>query len=103
MYNAHMAIKSKGRTAMITLELKLKKIVLNAAVDILLKGINKSPERCVRNLIELGTNAYPDSLTKSECKDLNNHLLELCKSHDKEKVKKMFFASFYHMSEQELF
>jgi hypothetical protein len=37
------------------LEMKLKKAAMLAALDITLARMQKSPERCARNLLELGS------------------------------------------------
>lgn len=77
-----------------TLEFQLKKAVTATAIDILLKKANKSPKRCVRNLIELGENAYPITLSKAQRKELRGKLLSLCKSHEVAKVIDLFFLTF---------
>ena len=79
-----------------TLELKLKKAMLISAIDIIVKGANKSPERCARNLIELGVKAYPNTLTKSQQKELYTNLLGLFKDKDISKAKDLFFLTFNH-------
>lgn len=76
-----------------TLEFKLKKAMLTSAVDIIVKGAGKSPERCARNLIELGEKAFPNILTKSQQKVLYSELLELCKKNDISKAKDLFFRA----------
>ena len=77
-----------------TLELKLKCAALNAAVDITLKGLKKSPERCARNLIELGTSAFPNLLSEKEKDILYNKILNVCKNVDLIAAKELFFQSF---------
>ena len=77
-----------------TLEFKLKKAALNKAVDITLKGINKSPERCARNLIELGLAAFPNSISDTDKDKLYRKLVEVCKKVDVEAVKELFFTNF---------
>ena len=77
-----------------TLEFKLRKAVLNAAVDITLKGIKKSPERCARNLIELGVSSFPDSISENEKENIYINLLNLCKAMDISSIKELFFTSF---------
>lgn len=73
---------------------KLKRVALIAAVDISLKRINKSPERCARNLLELGLNAYPDKLLKKDQSDFYNKLLALCKSEEIQEVRTLFLTTF---------
>ncbi len=87
-------IKSIEEVLRMTLELKLKRAALNAAVDIALKGLKKSPERCARNLIELGTTAFPDAVNKADKEILYDKLLYLCKKIDTEAAKELFFSTF---------
>ena len=61
------------------LEHKLKYAALNAAVDITLKGIKRSPERCARNLIELGLSAFPNSINEAQKDVLYNNFYDLVK------------------------
>ncbi|HEX3076416.1 MAG TPA: hypothetical protein VHQ24_06090 [Lachnospiraceae bacterium] len=77
------------------LESKLKQAALRTAVDVSLKRIKKSPERCARNLIELGVTAYPKSITPKERQDLYQKLLEICKREDNEEAKTLFFNTFH--------
>ena len=59
---------------MLTLENKLKKVAVCAAVDITLRGKDRSPERCARNLLELGESVtkYHRTLTTYLMGLLNN-------------------------------
>lgn len=77
-----------------TLELKLKRAALNAAVDITLKGMKRSPERCARNLIELGISAFPNLLSEKEKNVLYDKILIVCKNVDINAAKELFFQSF---------
>lgn len=77
-----------------TLELKLKRAVLNCAVDITLKRIQRSPERCARNLIELGLAAHPKKMGKAEIEAFYGTLLQMCKSGDCQGVREAFFQTF---------
>ena len=77
-----------------TLELKLKLAALNAAVDITLKGMKKSPERCARNLVELGVSAFPNFLNEKEKDILYDKILVICKNVDFIAAKELFFQSF---------
>jgi hypothetical protein len=76
------------------LEVKLKQAALKVAVDISLKRMKKSPERCARNLIELGTTAYPDKIPKKDHQNFYQKLLDICKSEDIEEARKLFFETF---------
>ena len=77
-----------------SLEYKLKYVALNAAVDITLKGAKKSPERCARNLIELGTTAFPEISEKTDKDILYKKLLELCVNTETTEAKNLFFSVF---------
>lgn len=77
-----------------TLEHRLKKILINGAADLILKNNFKSPERCARNLLELGKSAYPDLLTKAQAKELYGDLLNLCRDHETQKAKELFVLKF---------
>lgn len=76
------------------LEIKLKQAALNAAVDISLKRMKKSPERCARNLMELGLSAYPDKLEKKDRADFYLKLLDICKRESAEEAKALFYDMF---------
>lgn len=73
---------------------RLKKAAVTAALDIRLARIHRSPERCARNLMELGLSAFPDRLTKDEQFILLQKFMMLCKSHDAIKARELFLASF---------
>lgn len=73
---------------------KLKRVALIAAVDISLKRIYKSPERCARNLLELGINAYPDRLLKKDQNEFYNKLLILCKNEETQGARDLFLSTF---------
>lgn len=76
------------------LEVKLKQAALKAAVDISLRRMKKSPERCARNLVELGITAYPDKISKKDRQNFYQKLLDICKSEDIEEARKLFFETF---------
>jgi hypothetical protein len=76
------------------LENKLKQVALNAAVDISLRRMKKSPERCTRNLLELGLSAYPDQLSKAESNELSQKLLTVCKHGEYQEARELFFNTF---------
>lgn len=77
-----------------TLEGKLRKVAVIAAVDISLKRIGRSPERCARNLIELGTNAYPNALSKKDQVILYSTLLCICEANNTQGAKELFIKTF---------
>lgn len=76
------------------LELKLKQAALKVAVDISLRRMKKSPERCARNLIELGITAYPDKTSKKDRQNFYQKLLDICKSENIEEARSFFFETF---------
>ncbi len=73
-----------------SIEHKLKGALLITSVDVILKGAERSPKRCCRNLLELGRKAYPDKLTKKQQKELKGELIALCKSNNIPKLKELF-------------
>jgi hypothetical protein len=77
-----------------TLEAKLRQAAVMAAVDISLKRMEKSPERCARNLVELGLSAYPNKIPKEERSNFYNNILEICKSGDTQQARDVFFNIF---------
>lgn len=77
-----------------SLEIKLKTVALDIKLDNILRDIAKSPERCARNLIELGKSASPQKMTRIEYKLLYNEFLKLCASSDTKGAKKQFFRHF---------
>lgn len=76
------------------LESRLKQAALNAAVDISLKRMKKNPERCSRNLLELGLTAYPDKISKKDSSDFYLQLLDICKREAVEEAKALFYNTF---------
>lgn len=76
------------------LEMRLKKAAVIAALDISLKRMYRSPERCARNLMELGLGAFPDKLSAREQSAVLEELLSICKSGDAAKVRELFFTCF---------
>lgn len=76
------------------LEMKLKKAAIIAALDITLARMQKSPERCARNLLELGLTTYPGKLNKQQQNDMLQLLLELCKKGDIAGAKEIFLNGF---------
>ena len=49
-----------------SLEIRLKNAVLDVKLDNILRGIARSPERCARNLVDLGKSVSPKELTRIE-------------------------------------
>lgn len=77
------------------LDSKLKRVALLAAVDFCLNNMHHSPKRCARNLVELGTMAYPDQLTKPERDQLYQTLLNFFTHGDIPSAKALFTVTFY--------
>jgi hypothetical protein len=73
---------------------KVKKAAVTAALDIRLARMHRSPERCARNLMELGICAFPGKLTKDEQLLLQQEFMLLCRNRDIIKARELFFASF---------
>lgn len=73
---------------------KLKKAALLAALDINIKRMHRSPNRCARNIIELGLAAYPNKLSEVDQSVLLAALLKACKEQDAFQVKELFLQSF---------
>jgi hypothetical protein len=82
-----------------TLENKLRQAAVIAAVDINLKRIGKSPERCARNIMEVGLSAYPNKLHKKDQEEFHCSLLALCKVGDAQKARALFINSFLNESD----
>ncbi len=76
------------------LDRKLKQVALLAAADICLRKMNQSPKRCARNLVELGTTAYPDKLSSLEKSVLYHHLLSSFEMGDISAAKEYFTSAF---------
>jgi len=73
---------------------KMKKAAIAVALDIRLSRIRRSPERCARNLIELGLGAYPGKLTTAQQELLLQELMMACRSKDMIKARDLFISSF---------
>lgn len=73
---------------------KIKRAALLTAVDICLRRMNHSPKRCARNLIELGTSAYPEKISKAEKGDLYCQLLYLFENGDIPAARALFSSVF---------
>jgi len=76
------------------LESKIKQAAILAAVDIRLKKIKHSPERCSRNLLELGIIAYPGKLSKQEQSVFLEQLMNFCKNENSAEAKNLFINTF---------
>jgi len=76
------------------LESKMKQVAIMAAVDVRLKKMKYSPERCSRNLLELGLTAFPGKISKQEQAVFLEHLLKYCKDGDIPGAKGLFIYTF---------
>lgn len=72
----------------------IKKAALMAALDITLKRMHRSPQRCARNIMELGISAFPNKLSEADKAVLTPALLEACKHQDAVLAKELFCNSF---------
>lgn len=77
------------------LESKIKKAALLSAIDISMKRMKKSPERCARNLMELAINTYPNKLAQNEYNDYLQKLLIICKNNDIQGAREFFTQIFF--------
>ncbi len=75
----------------------IKKAALLAAVDMSLKRMNRSPNRCARNMTELGMNAFPNRYPADEYPRIQQELLSACKAQDPLKARELFV--FYFINE----
>lgn len=73
---------------------KLKNVALLVALDISLKRMKKSPERCARNLMELGISAYPNKLTNQDRSNYQQKILDACRQDNAITVREYFFEAF---------
>lgn len=76
------------------LEGKLKRAALLMAVDICLKKVDNSPKRCARNLIELGTSAYPGVISDKEKSALYTQLISLFETGNIQEARTLFTTVF---------
>ncbi len=74
---------------------KIKRVVLIAAVDICIHREKISPKRCARNIIELGTSAYPNKLSSKERNDLYDQLLPAITDKDSGAIHALFSDAFF--------
>lgn len=61
---------------------KIKYSALKLAIEVTLKGIQKNPQRCARNVVELITNAYPDIITPEQQAELYILIIESANSEE---------------------
>lgn len=73
---------------------EIKKAAVLAAVDIALKRMNRSPQRCARNMTELGINAFPNRFSKEDYPLIQKEFLSACKAKDPIKTKELFISYF---------
>lgn len=73
---------------------KLKRAALLTAVDICLKNVKHSPKRCARNLIELGTSAYPNKLSTAARNELYQILITSIENGDLSAARASFTSVF---------
>ncbi|MDF2540218.1 MAG: hypothetical protein K0S76_3239 [Herbinix sp.] len=72
----------------------IKKTAIMAALDIRLARMHRSPERCARNLMELGQASYPDKLSEKERLDIFQKLVSCCKSKNFHEARNIFIKNF---------
>lgn len=71
-----------------------KSIIISINIDNILKNISKSPQRCARNIIELGfASTFKENL-KLQKELLYNNLLVLIKKGNLKEIKEWFFKTF---------
>lgn len=75
------------------MSLKFKYIALDKTINIITRNMQKSPERCTRNLLELGAAISKNSFDFQRLK-IYNDFIELCKNNDKLAIKELFYSSF---------
>lgn len=64
------------------IESKIKYSVFKLALEITLKGIEKNPQRCARNVIELIKNSYPGVLSAEQESELYSLVTKSAKNED---------------------
>jgi len=77
------------------LESKIKLAALLVAVNISFKRIKKCPERCARNLMEIGINTFPNKITKKQYDNFSQKLILLCKNNDAQGARELFIQIFF--------
>lgn len=78
---------------MLTLENKLKKVAVCAAVDVTLRGKDRAPKRCARNLIELGE-SVTKQMEKNQKERAYEQLLETCRKGTFLECRSLFISLF---------
>lgn len=74
------------------MSLKFKYIALDKTINIILRNMEKSPERCARNLTELGSNICKKNFETNQ--KIQRDFIELCKKNDRIEIKKIFFNTY---------
>ena len=69
------------------LDLQIKLVAFKIAMDVTLKGMNRSPERCTRNLLELIESSYPEKIDFYDKDALYATILGYCKNSDSKTAK----------------
>lgn len=77
-------------------EIRIMTVTLSIKLDRILRGINRSPQHCVRNLIELGRGVSAQELTKLQYQALYQQFLSYCISADPSAIKNLFLNQFLH-------
>lgn len=72
---------------------KYQTIMLEITIPIILRNRKRSPERCVRNLMELGEKVSSSALNVSKERIYHN-LLELCKGDEQQAILEYFYDVF---------
>lgn len=70
-------------------ESKMKLAAFKVAIDINLKGMNKNPERCARNLVELVSYSFSDLPKRLDTVTLYQSILSLIRENNDKKIKEM--------------
>lgn len=73
--------------------INMKYIAIEKTVNIILRNMQRSPERCARNLLELGSTIYKKNNDVMK-EGLYPLFLDLCKKNKKNEVKELFYRSF---------
>lgn len=72
-----------------------KSVILGINIDMILKNITKSPNRCARNIIELGLASTLKDNLKLQKDLLYNNLLILFDKGNIKEIKDWFFNTFF--------
>ncbi|BCN31172.1 hypothetical protein [Anaeromicropila herbilytica] len=71
----------------------IRHIAIEKSLNIILRSSKRSPERCARNLLELGTGVYKKNSNVMK-EGLYPLFVDLCKKNDKEAIKELFYRTF---------